>query len=102
MIGSGRNPIASTSAETMDLIRAPSLTWRPLAITVALVVGCTGNALAGDQKSFLQAGVTHVLCKPIKQADLKSMLAVAIQRRTPVEIETILSTPPGEIHTPEL
>jgi CheY-like chemotaxis protein len=57
------------------------------------VVGCTGNALREDQVSvltkstpadhqdeYLDAGVDKVLTKPIKEKDLKEMVAHARQR----------------------
>jgi len=46
-----------------------------------LVVGCTGNALADDQASYLAAGANRILTKPILLKDLKGLLQVALQRR---------------------
>jgi len=46
-----------------------------------LVVGVTGNALKSDQKEYLEAGVDHVLTKPVKETSLKAMLQAAHERR---------------------
>ncbi|KAF8509178.1 hypothetical protein BU17DRAFT_56291, partial [Hysterangium stoloniferum] len=46
-----------------------------------LVVGVTGNALISDQKEYLDAGVDHVLTKPVKETSLKAMLEAAHERR---------------------
>ncbi|KAJ7091476.1 hypothetical protein B0H15DRAFT_778280 [Mycena belliarum] len=46
------------------------------------VVGVTaGNALLTDQKEYLDAGADHVLTKPVLEASLRSMLALAGERR---------------------
>ncbi|THV02531.1 hypothetical protein K435DRAFT_653306 [Dendrothele bispora CBS 962.96] len=45
------------------------------------VVGVTGNALISDQKEYLDAGVDHVLTKPVLERSLKSMLQLAEERR---------------------
>ncbi|KAI0773246.1 hypothetical protein BD413DRAFT_473180 [Trametes elegans] len=45
------------------------------------VVGVTGNALLSDQQEYLDAGVDHVLTKPVLEKSLKSMLAIADERR---------------------
>ncbi|KAI0664325.1 hypothetical protein C8Q70DRAFT_905421 [Cubamyces menziesii] len=45
------------------------------------VVGVTGNALLSDQQEYLEAGVDHVLTKPVLEKSLKSMLAIADERR---------------------
>ncbi|KAJ7781948.1 histidine kinase [Mycena maculata] len=45
------------------------------------VVGVTGNALLTDQKEYLDAGADHVLTKPVLEASLKSMLALADARK---------------------
>ncbi|KAJ7491994.1 hypothetical protein FB451DRAFT_1216560 [Mycena latifolia] len=45
------------------------------------VVGVTGNALLTDQKEYLDAGADHVLTKPVLEASLRSMLALAGARR---------------------
>ncbi|EPQ54871.1 hypothetical protein GLOTRDRAFT_111444 [Gloeophyllum trabeum ATCC 11539] len=46
-----------------------------------LVVGVTGNALLSDQQEYLEAGVDHVLTKPVREASLKTMLVLADERR---------------------
>ncbi|KAI0738700.1 hypothetical protein C8Q80DRAFT_1113412 [Daedaleopsis nitida] len=45
------------------------------------VVGVTGNALLSDQQEYLEAGVDHVLTKPVFEKSLKSMLSIADERR---------------------
>jgi len=45
------------------------------------VVGVTGNALLTDQREYLDAGADHVLTKPVLEKSLKSMLAIADERR---------------------
>lgn len=45
------------------------------------VVGVTGNALLTDQQDYLDAGVDHVLTKPVYEKSLKTMLAIAEERR---------------------
>ncbi|CAK5267765.1 unnamed protein product [Mycena citricolor] len=45
------------------------------------VVGVTGNALLTDQQEYLEAGADHVLTKPVREASLKEMLALADARR---------------------
>ncbi|KAI0923514.1 hypothetical protein AcV5_009035 [Taiwanofungus camphoratus] len=45
------------------------------------VVGVTGNALLTDQRQYLEAGADHVLTKPVLEKSLKSMLAIADERR---------------------
>jgi len=45
------------------------------------IVGVTGNALKEDQIEYLEAGVDHVLTKPVLERSLKSMLAKAAERR---------------------
>jgi len=46
------------------------------------VVGVTGNALLADQQEYLNAGVDHVLIKPVLEKSLKNMLLTAAERRT--------------------
>jgi CheY-like chemotaxis protein len=45
-----------------------------------LVVGVTGNALIRDQDEYLNAGVDHVLIKPVLEKSLRRMLSLARQR----------------------
>ncbi|PCH36400.1 hybrid sensor histidine kinase [Wolfiporia cocos MD-104 SS10] len=45
------------------------------------VVGVTGNALLSDQQEYVEAGADHVLTKPVLEKSLKSMLAIAEDRR---------------------
>ncbi|KAJ3760153.1 hypothetical protein EV360DRAFT_40420 [Lentinula raphanica] len=45
------------------------------------VVGVTGNALVTDQKEYLDAGVDHVLTKPVLERSLRNMLQLADDRR---------------------
>ncbi|THH30116.1 hypothetical protein EUX98_g4100 [Antrodiella citrinella] len=45
------------------------------------IIGVTGNALLTDQQEYLEAGVDHVLTKPVYEKSLKSMLAIADDRR---------------------
>jgi len=45
-----------------------------------LIVGVTGNALAEDQREYLDAGADYVLTKPVREDDLKDMLALARTR----------------------
>ncbi|KAJ7180800.1 histidine kinase [Mycena filopes] len=54
------------------------------------VVGVTGNALLTDQKEYLDAGADHVLTKPVLEASLRSMLALAAARQKAVEREVVL------------
>ncbi|KAH8077880.1 hypothetical protein BXZ70DRAFT_1002843 [Cristinia sonorae] len=44
------------------------------------IVGVTGNALLTDQQEYLEAGVDHVLTKPVYEKSLKNMLAIADER----------------------
>ncbi|THH17447.1 hypothetical protein EW146_g3364 [Bondarzewia mesenterica] len=44
------------------------------------VVGVTGNALLPDQKEYLEAGVDHVLTKPVLEKSLRGMLILAGER----------------------
>ncbi|ETW78710.1 sensor histidine kinase-like protein [Heterobasidion irregulare TC 32-1] len=44
------------------------------------VVGVTGNALLSDQEEYLEAGVDHVLTKPVLEKSLRHMLNVASER----------------------
>ncbi|KAG8925262.1 hypothetical protein FRC02_009810 [Tulasnella sp. 418] len=60
-----------------------------------LVVGITGNAMQDDQEEYLQAGVNHVLTKPVLERSIKTMLIAADERRrdknskgdSPTEVE---------------
>lgn len=45
------------------------------------VVGVTGNALLEDQKEYFEAGVDHVLTKPVFETSLVEMLSIAAERR---------------------
>ncbi|KAF8216672.1 hypothetical protein K438DRAFT_1658130 [Mycena galopus ATCC 62051] len=54
------------------------------------VVGVTGNALLTDQKEYLDAGADYVLTKPVLEASLRSMLALADARRKTLQSETVL------------
>ncbi|EKM50685.1 uncharacterized protein PHACADRAFT_152889 [Phanerochaete carnosa HHB-10118-sp] len=45
------------------------------------VVGVTGNALLSDQQEYLEAGVDHVLTKPVFEKSLRAMLVIAEERR---------------------
>ncbi|KIJ21004.1 hypothetical protein PAXINDRAFT_125610 [Paxillus involutus ATCC 200175] len=45
------------------------------------VVGVTGNALINDQKEYFEAGVDHILTKPVFEPSLIKMLAIADERR---------------------
>ncbi|KAF7356453.1 hypothetical protein MVEN_00978400 [Mycena venus] len=54
------------------------------------VVGVTGNALLTDQKEYLDAGADHVLTKPVLEASLRSMLALADARKKTSQSETVL------------
>ncbi|KAG9095756.1 hypothetical protein FS749_009820 [Ceratobasidium sp. UAMH 11750] len=45
------------------------------------VVGVTGNALREDQEEYYEAGVDHVLTKPVLERSLKQMLVMADERR---------------------
>jgi len=45
-----------------------------------LVVGVTGNALIRDQDEYLNAGVDHVLIKPVLEKSLRRILSLARQR----------------------
>lgn len=44
------------------------------------VVGVTGNALLTDQEEYLEAGVDKVLTKPVRERNLRSILALASER----------------------
>ncbi|KZP17575.1 hypothetical protein FIBSPDRAFT_920629 [Athelia psychrophila] len=58
------------------------------------VVGVTGNALLDDQNEYLEAGVDHVLTKPVLERNLKNMLILADERRkrAPAVTERITMT----------
>ncbi|KAJ4474970.1 hypothetical protein J3R30DRAFT_630081 [Lentinula aciculospora] len=45
------------------------------------VVGVTGNALVSDQREYLDAGVDHVLTKPVLERSLRNMLQLADDKR---------------------
>jgi CheY-like chemotaxis protein len=45
------------------------------------VVGITGNALINDQKEYSEAGVDHILTKPVFESSLVRMLTIADERR---------------------
>lgn len=45
------------------------------------IVGVTGNALKEDQEEYYDAGVDHVLTKPVLERSLKQMLVMADERR---------------------
>lgn len=45
------------------------------------VVGVTGNTLVEDQKEYFEAGVDHVLTKPVFETSLVEMLSIAEERR---------------------
>jgi CheY-like chemotaxis protein len=45
------------------------------------VIGVTGNALLDDQNEYLEAGVDHVLTKPVLERSLRSMVLLADERR---------------------
>ncbi|KAG1771535.1 Tco5, signal transduction HAMP domain histidine kinase [Suillus occidentalis] len=45
------------------------------------VVGITGNALINDQKEYSDAGVDHILTKPVFESSLVKMLTIADERR---------------------
>lgn len=45
------------------------------------VVGITGNALINDQKEYFEAGVDHILTKPVFESSLVKMLTIADERR---------------------
>ncbi|KAJ8516509.1 hypothetical protein ONZ45_g6212 [Pleurotus djamor] len=45
------------------------------------VVGVTGNALLNDQQEYLEAGVDHVLTKPVFERSLREMLINADEKR---------------------
>ncbi|KAH9057453.1 hypothetical protein EDB87DRAFT_1565234 [Lactarius vividus] len=51
------------------------------------VVGVTGNALLSDQEEYLEAGVDRVLTKPVRERNLRSMLALASERLSTGTIE---------------
>lgn len=48
---------------------------------VDFVVGITGNALINDQKEYSEAGVDHILTKPVFESSLVKMLMIADERR---------------------
>ncbi|KAJ3165975.1 hypothetical protein HDU87_002491 [Geranomyces variabilis] len=41
--------------------------------------GVTGNALMDDQDEFYMAGIDRVLTKPVKEADVKEMISMALE-----------------------
>lgn len=45
------------------------------------VVGVTGNALIHDQKEYSEAGVDHILTKPVFESSIVKMLTIADERR---------------------
>lgn len=59
-----------------------------------LVVGVTGNALIRDQDEYLNAGVDHVLIKPVLEKSLRQMLSLAQRRRTAGVLDETLETGP--------
>jgi len=40
-----------------------------------------GNALLPDQEEYLEAGVDHILTKPVREENVRKMLAVADERK---------------------
>jgi len=55
-----------------------------------LIVGVTGNALVEDQREYLSAGADHVLIKPVREDDLKRMLALARTRIPPTAPASVI------------
>ncbi|KAJ3160001.1 hypothetical protein HDU86_001266 [Geranomyces michiganensis] len=45
--------------------------------------GVTGNAMMEDQDEFYEAGIDRVLTKPVVEADVKAMIAMAMAQREP-------------------
>ncbi|TPX55317.1 hypothetical protein PhCBS80983_g05410 [Powellomyces hirtus] len=45
--------------------------------------GVTGNAMIEDQDEFYEAGIDRVLTKPVVEADVKDMIAMALRMREP-------------------
>ena len=39
-----------------------------------------GNALLPDQEEYLEAGVDHILTKPVREESVRKMLAIADER----------------------
>jgi len=60
-----------------------------------LVVGVTGNALLPDQEEYLEAGVDHILTKPVREESVRKMLSIADERKKARSLDgsTPLATP---------
>ncbi|KAH7335379.1 hypothetical protein B0J17DRAFT_669914 [Rhizoctonia solani] len=56
------------------------------------VVGVTGNALKEDQEEYYEAGVDHVLTKPVLETSLKQMLVMADERRR-TQVQRVSAVP---------
>ncbi|CAE6406227.1 unnamed protein product [Rhizoctonia solani] len=56
------------------------------------VVGVTGNALKEDQEEYYEAGVDHVLTKPVLESSLKQMLVMADERRR-TQVQRVSAVP---------
>ena len=44
-------------------------------------VDFVGNALLPDQEEYLEAGVNHILTKPVREENVRKMLTIADERR---------------------
>ncbi|OAX40331.1 hypothetical protein K503DRAFT_714771 [Rhizopogon vinicolor AM-OR11-026] len=58
------------------------------------VVGVTGNALIDDQKEYSNAGVDHILTKPVFESSIMKMLTIADERRRKSSTPDEPSLPP--------
>jgi hypothetical protein len=43
--------------------------------------GFVGNALLPDQEQYLEAGVDYILTKPVREENVRKMLAIADERK---------------------
>jgi osomolarity two-component system, sensor histidine kinase SLN1 len=47
-------------------------------LTLRMLVG---NALLPDQEEYLEAGADHILTKPVREENVRKMLAIADERK---------------------
>ncbi|KAJ3181302.1 hypothetical protein HDU85_003610 [Gaertneriomyces sp. JEL0708] len=64
-----------TGVECIQEIRARAWGWKVWAC------GVTGNAMKEDQEEFYDAGIDRVLTKPVREADVRQMVEIALTTR---------------------
>jgi ammonium transporter, Amt family len=54
------------------------------------IIACTAQAVDGDRKRCLEAGMDHYITKPIRREDLSTVLSVAIRMEPPIHFPELL------------